>query len=57
MSGASKNSQSRFTEGGLRVADDALSLIGKTPLVVNDTRGFYTSRVVGTYVTEGLAML
>ncbi len=34
MSGASKNSpKSRFTDGGLRVADDALSLIGSTPLV------------------------
>jgi cysteine synthase A len=34
MSGASKNHpESRFTEGGLRVADDALSLVGKTPLV------------------------
>src|SRR5688500_1581990 len=34
MSGASKNHpDSRFTDGGLRVGDDALSLIGKTPLV------------------------
>ena len=31
--------------------------IGKTPIVVNDSRGFYTSRVFGTYVMEGLAML
>jgi 3-hydroxyacyl-CoA dehydrogenase/enoyl-CoA hydratase/3-hydroxybutyryl-CoA epimerase len=29
----------------------------KTPIVVNDSRGFYTSRVIGTMVNEGLAML
>lgn len=34
MSGSSKaGSKSRFTDGGLRVADDALALIGSTPLV------------------------
>ena len=27
------------------------------PIVVNDSRGFYTSRVFGTYVMEGIAML
>jgi 3-hydroxyacyl-CoA dehydrogenase / enoyl-CoA hydratase / 3-hydroxybutyryl-CoA epimerase len=31
--------------------------IRKTPIVVNDSRGFYTSRVFGTYVKEGVAML
>jgi 3-hydroxyacyl-CoA dehydrogenase/enoyl-CoA hydratase/3-hydroxybutyryl-CoA epimerase len=31
--------------------------IRKTPIVVNDSRGFYTSRVIGTMVNEGLAML
>ena len=31
--------------------------IGKTPIVVNDSRGFFTSRVFGTYVMEGAAML
>ena len=31
--------------------------IRKTPIVVNDSRGFYTSRCFGTYVGEGLAML
>ena len=29
----------------------------KTPIVVNDSRGFYTSRVFSTYVGEGLALL
>ncbi len=36
---------------------DLVRQIGKTPIVVNDRRGFYTSRVFGTYVLEGLAML
>ena len=31
--------------------------IGKTPIVVNDSRGFFTSRVIGTFLTEGVAML
>ena len=31
--------------------------IGKTPIVVNDSRGFYTSRVIGTFINEGIAML
>ncbi|TNE84858.1 MAG: 3-hydroxyacyl-CoA dehydrogenase [Deltaproteobacteria bacterium] len=36
---------------------DAVQALGKTPIVVNDSRGFYTSRVFGTYITEGSAML
>ncbi|HET6154474.1 MAG TPA: 3-hydroxyacyl-CoA dehydrogenase NAD-binding domain-containing protein [Marmoricola sp.] len=36
---------------------DVVSAIRKTPIVVNDSRGFYTSRVIGTMVMEGLAML
>ena len=36
---------------------DFMLQIGKTPIVVNDSRGFYTSRVFGTYVMEGIAML
>ena len=36
---------------------DYVLQIGKTPIVVNDKRGFYTSRVFATYVMEGLAML
>ena len=38
-------------------AYDLVRQIGKTPIVVNDSRGFFTSRVFGTYVLEGLAML
>ncbi len=36
---------------------DYVKQIKKTPIVVNDSRGFYTSRVFATYVTEGIAML
>jgi 3-hydroxyacyl-CoA dehydrogenase/enoyl-CoA hydratase/3-hydroxybutyryl-CoA epimerase len=36
---------------------DFVRQIGKTPIVVNDSRGFYTSRVFATYVMEGIAML
>ncbi|AOS95976.1 Fatty acid oxidation complex subunit alpha [Microbulbifer aggregans] len=31
--------------------------IGKTPIVVNDSRGFFTSRVFGCFTNEGIAML
>jgi len=36
---------------------DYVRSIGKTPIVVNDRRGFFTSRVFAAYVNEGLAML
>jgi 3-hydroxyacyl-CoA dehydrogenase/enoyl-CoA hydratase/3-hydroxybutyryl-CoA epimerase len=36
---------------------DFVKAIGKTPIVVNDARGFYTSRCFSTYVLEGLVML
>ncbi|MBO6825294.1 MAG: enoyl-CoA hydratase/isomerase family protein [Sneathiella sp.] len=36
---------------------DYVKAIRKTPIVVNDSRGFYTSRVFGTYVNEGIALL
>ena len=49
---------------GAQTSDEALARgfdfvlqIGKTPIVVNDSRGFYTSRVFATYVMEGIAML
>ncbi len=38
-------------------AYDYVLAIGKTPIVVNDSRGFYTSRTFGTFVMEGCAML
>jgi 3-hydroxyacyl-CoA dehydrogenase/enoyl-CoA hydratase/3-hydroxybutyryl-CoA epimerase len=36
---------------------DYAAQIKKTPIVVNDSRGFFTSRVIGTFVNEGIAML
>lgn len=36
---------------------DFVKAIGKTPIVVRDGRGFFTSRVFGTYITEGVGML
>lgn len=41
----------------LAMALDYIKAIRKTPIVVNDSRGFYTSRVVMTYIREGLMML
>jgi len=38
-------------------AYDYVLQIGKTPIVVNDSRGFYTSRTFGTYITEGVRLL
>ncbi len=38
-------------------AYDYVRQIGKLPIVVNDARGFFTSRVFGTFVNEGIAML
>lgn len=36
---------------------DFVKAIAKTPIVVNDSRGFYTSRVFSTYITEGMTLL
>ena len=44
-------------DAALAVALDYVRAISKTPIVVNDLRGFYTSRVVGTYIREGQLML
>jgi 3-hydroxyacyl-CoA dehydrogenase/enoyl-CoA hydratase/3-hydroxybutyryl-CoA epimerase len=44
-------------ETALARALDFVRAIRKTPIVVNDSRGFYTSRVVGTYIAEGHHML
>jgi 3-hydroxyacyl-CoA dehydrogenase/enoyl-CoA hydratase/3-hydroxybutyryl-CoA epimerase len=38
-------------------ARDYVQALGKTPIVVNDARGFFTSRVFGSFVMEGAAML
>ncbi|MGH6670454.1 MAG: 3-hydroxyacyl-CoA dehydrogenase NAD-binding domain-containing protein [Xanthobacteraceae bacterium] len=44
-------------DAALAGALDFVRAIRKTPIVVNDSRGFYTSRVVGTYLREGHLML
>jgi len=45
------------SDEALARALDYSAQIKKTPIVVNDSRGFFTSRVIGTFVNEGLAML
>jgi 3-hydroxyacyl-CoA dehydrogenase/enoyl-CoA hydratase/3-hydroxybutyryl-CoA epimerase len=47
----------KTSDAALAKAYDVVLQIRKTPIVVNDSRGFYTSRVIGTMVTEGLTML
>ncbi len=44
-------------EAALAKALDYVRQIRKTPIVVNDARGFFTSRVVMTYIAEGHHML
>ena len=44
-------------DAALYRALDFAKQIGKTPIVVNDSRGFFTSRVIGTFINEGMAML
>ncbi|MGQ2387179.1 3-hydroxyacyl-CoA dehydrogenase NAD-binding domain-containing protein [Acinetobacter ursingii] len=41
----------------LAKAYDFVQQIAKTPIVVNDSRGFFTSRVFGTFVQEGMRLL
>ncbi|MEE1916336.1 3-hydroxyacyl-CoA dehydrogenase NAD-binding domain-containing protein [Pseudomonas asiatica] len=36
---------------------DFVGLLRKTPILVNDSPGFYTSRIFSTYTDEGMAML
>ena len=47
----------RTSDTTLYRALDLAKQIGKTPIVVNDSRGFFTSRVIGTFINEGMAML
>ncbi|MGH3470522.1 MAG: 3-hydroxyacyl-CoA dehydrogenase NAD-binding domain-containing protein [Nocardioidaceae bacterium] len=48
---------SQTSESTLAKAYDVVRQIKKTPIVVNDSRGFFTSRVFGTLVMEGATML
>jgi 3-hydroxyacyl-CoA dehydrogenase/enoyl-CoA hydratase/3-hydroxybutyryl-CoA epimerase len=45
------------SDEALHRALDVAKAIKKTPIVVNDSRGFFTSRVIGTFINEGIAML
>ncbi|HWF74404.1 MAG TPA: 3-hydroxyacyl-CoA dehydrogenase NAD-binding domain-containing protein [Solirubrobacteraceae bacterium] len=47
----------KTTDATLYRALDFAKQIKKTPIVVNDSRGFFTSRVIGTFINEGVAML
>jgi 3-hydroxyacyl-CoA dehydrogenase/enoyl-CoA hydratase/3-hydroxybutyryl-CoA epimerase len=47
----------KTTDETVARALDVVALIRKTPIVVNDSRGFFTSRVIGTFCNEGIAML
>ena len=47
----------KTSDATLAVAMDYVQRIRKTPIVVNDSRGFYTSRVFATYTGEGMRML
>ncbi|HSV39238.1 MAG TPA: 3-hydroxyacyl-CoA dehydrogenase NAD-binding domain-containing protein [Nocardioidaceae bacterium] len=45
------------SDAALAKTVDYVLAIKKIPIVVNDSRGFYTSRVIGFMVNEGLAMI
>ena len=47
----------KTSEETLAKAIDYVLAIRKTPIAVNDSRGFYTSRCFGTYTQEGMQML
>ncbi len=47
----------KTSEETIARALDYVGQLRKTPIVVNDSRGFYTSRCFGTFVYEGIAML
>jgi 3-hydroxyacyl-CoA dehydrogenase / enoyl-CoA hydratase / 3-hydroxybutyryl-CoA epimerase len=47
----------KTSDRALAKAYDVVRQLKKTPIVVNDSRGFFTSRVFGTLVMEGAAMV
>ena len=47
----------RTSDATLARAFDVAVGLRKTPIVVNDSRGFFTSRVISTFLNEGVAML
>ena len=47
----------KTSDATLAKAVDIALQIKKTPIVVSDSRGFFTSRVIGTFINEAVAML
>jgi 3-hydroxyacyl-CoA dehydrogenase/enoyl-CoA hydratase/3-hydroxybutyryl-CoA epimerase len=47
----------KTSDATLAKAIDIAQQIKKTPIVVNDSRGFFTSRVIGTFINEAVAMV
>ena len=47
----------KTSDAAVAKAIDVVQQIKKTPIVVNDSRGFFTSRVIGTFLMEALAMI
>jgi len=47
----------KTSDAAIAKAIDVALQIKKTPIVVNDSRGFFTSRVIGTFMGEAVAML
>jgi 3-hydroxyacyl-CoA dehydrogenase/enoyl-CoA hydratase/3-hydroxybutyryl-CoA epimerase len=47
----------KTSEDTLARALDYVGQLRRTPIVVNDSRGFYTSRCFGTFLYEGMQML
>jgi 3-hydroxyacyl-CoA dehydrogenase/enoyl-CoA hydratase/3-hydroxybutyryl-CoA epimerase len=47
----------KTSEDTLRKAYDYVQQIGYMPIVVNDSRGFFTSRVFSTFMDEGLQLM
>jgi len=47
----------KTSDATLALAFDFVQQIKKTPIVVNDSRGFFTSRVFGTFIDEGCILL
>ncbi|GAA4876591.1 3-hydroxyacyl-CoA dehydrogenase NAD-binding domain-containing protein [Ferrimonas pelagia] len=45
------------SDAALATAFDLAQRLGKTPIVVNDAPGFFTTRVIGTTISEGAAMV
>ena len=45
------------SDEALAHALDFVAQLGKTPILVNDSPGFFTSRFIGAFINEGIAMV